>query len=194
MATDTVTERAVQRRGPVVRSAILDATLQLIVEHGYGFSIDEVAARSHVHKTTVYRNWPTKPTLVAAAIDELASTTIDLTRTNDAVADLERLAVSVARTLRTTAGTQAIRAVVAAAADDADLIAAARSFLTGRYHHATAIIDDAVATGQMRHGIDPTLVWEAIVNPLHMRAILGTPATDATARRLVAQTLDGTRR
>ena len=51
-----------------VRSAILAATLDVLVDTGYeGMSIDLVAARAGVHKTTVYRRWPTKSALVAAA-------------------------------------------------------------------------------------------------------------------------------
>ena len=50
--------------------AILDATLQLLVEVGYDLlSIEAVAARAGVGKTTVYRRHATKAALVAAAVD-----------------------------------------------------------------------------------------------------------------------------
>lgn len=52
----------------VVR-AILDA-------HGYrALSVDDVAARAGVAKTTVYRRWPSKGALVAAAIEPAAVAT-----------------------------------------------------------------------------------------------------------------------
>jgi AcrR family transcriptional regulator len=48
---------------------ILRAARELLEEHGYGaFTVDHVAERSGVAKTTIYRRWPTKGTLAAAAI------------------------------------------------------------------------------------------------------------------------------
>ena len=51
-------------------AAILDATSQLLVEVGYDLlSIEAVAARAGVGKTTIYRRYPTKAALVTAAVD-----------------------------------------------------------------------------------------------------------------------------
>lgn len=52
--------------------AILDATVDLLVEQGYqGMSIEGVAARAGVGKTTIYRRWRSKEDLVVDAIEEL---------------------------------------------------------------------------------------------------------------------------
>ncbi len=96
-----------------------------------------------------------------------------------------------ARALRTGAGSGAIRAVLAASADDPELVPTAREFLTGRYQIAVEIIQEGIDSGVLRADLDPTVVWEATVNPLHMRAILGVPASDQTARQLVDLTLHG---
>lgn len=49
--------------------AILAATLQALIEDGYeGMSIEGVAARAGVGKTTIYRRWPGKEELVGAAL------------------------------------------------------------------------------------------------------------------------------
>ncbi len=188
MATETTTR---QRRGVAVQSAVLDVTLELIGEHGYGFSIDDVADRAEVHKTTVYRNWATKPALIAAAIERLADTNITTSRTDDPIADLVALTVAVAKTLRIPTGAQAIRAIVAAAADDSDLVDTARRFLTARYEIAATIIDHAIEQGLLRRDIDSDLMWRSIVNPLHMAAIVGAPASDATARTIIDNILRG---
>ncbi|HEY0250290.1 MAG TPA: TetR/AcrR family transcriptional regulator [Kofleriaceae bacterium] len=48
---------------------VLTTTVELLGESGYGaLRIDEVAAQSGVNKTTIYRRWPTKAQLVAAAL------------------------------------------------------------------------------------------------------------------------------
>ena len=182
------------RRGQAVLDRVLDVTLGLLAEHGYAFTVDEVAEAAGVHKTSVYRRWPTKAALVAAAVSRLAATQVPAHRTGDPLADLTRLAVDVARALRTGAGSGAIRAVLAAAADDPELVPTARQFLTGRYQLAVEIIQEGIDAGVLRDDVDSTLVWESIVNPLHLRAILGTPAGDHTARQLVELALHGATR
>ncbi len=182
------------RRGQAIADVVLDATLGLLANRGYAFTVEEVAAAAGVHKTTVYRRWETKAALVAAAVGRLAAQDIPVERTNDPITDLTALAVLVARSLRHPAAVQALRAVVAAAGEDSDLLPTARRFLTDRYQLAVAIVDDAIALGALRTDIDATLVWEAIVNPLHLRAITGTPTSDDVARALVALVVNGARR
>lgn len=182
------------RRGRVVLERVLDTTLGLLAERGYAFSVDDVAAEAGVHKTTIYRRWPTKAALVAAAAERFAAVEVPERRSDDPFDDLTRLAVDVARALRTGAGSGAIRAVLAAAADDPELVPTARQFLTGRYQLATRILQDAIDAGELRDDLEPVVIWEAIVNPLHMRAILGVPASDHTARQLVDLALHGATR
>lgn len=179
------------RRGQAVLDHVLDTTLAFLAEHGYGFSVDDVARAAGVNKTTIYRRWPTKAALVGAAVARLAAIEVPDRRTDDPIADLTRLALDVARALRTGAGMGALRAVLAAAVDDPQIVPVARQFLTGRYQVAVDIIRAAVDAGALRDDIDPTIVWEAIVNPLHVRAILGAPASDRVCRQLVTLALAG---
>jgi AcrR family transcriptional regulator len=181
------------RRGQYVLDTILDATLRLIAQRGYAFSIDEVAEAAGVHKSTIYRKWPTKATLVGAAVERLAAVEVPIPDTGDPLEDLRTLAVMVARSLQTPAGAQAIRGVVAAASEDPAVVDVAREFLGGRYDAAVALVDAAIAHGQIRPDVDPLLVWQAVVNPLHLRAVLGQPADDSTAEQLLALVLDGAR-
>lgn len=54
------------------RRAVLDAALAELAERGYGaFTIDGVATRSGVARSTIYRLWTDRVALVADAIDEL---------------------------------------------------------------------------------------------------------------------------
>ena len=74
----------------------------------------------------------------------------------DPLADLERLAVPVARALRQPAGANALRAALAAAGAEADLRAAAGTFLTARYAAATDLLVAAQDQGLVASDHDPT--------------------------------------
>jgi AcrR family transcriptional regulator len=71
--TDQLTVRPPGRpRSERAAKAIIDATLDLLAEEGgvAGVSIEAVAARAGVGKTTIYRRWPNKEALI---IDALAA-------------------------------------------------------------------------------------------------------------------------
>ena len=59
-------------RSPEAEQAILDATVELFTTRGLaGLSVEAVAARAGVARTTIYRRWPTKEDLVLAAVTAL---------------------------------------------------------------------------------------------------------------------------
>lgn len=54
---------------------ILAVTLELLRASGYrDFNVDDVAARTGIAKTTIYRRWPTKEALVSAAVEPTLQT------------------------------------------------------------------------------------------------------------------------
>ena len=59
----------VKGRAARVVSDVLIATAEELSRVGYAaLRIEDIAARSGVNKTTIYRRWPTKPELVTAAV------------------------------------------------------------------------------------------------------------------------------
>ncbi len=69
---------------------ILAVALEMLREKGYrDLTVDAVAERAGVAKTTIYRRWPTKGALIAAAIAPIApSATDDILRDAKAMLDL----------------------------------------------------------------------------------------------------------
>lgn len=78
MDNDCSTGRSVKvgrPRSQKSHRAILDATLELLAEQGFdGLSIEGVADRAGVGKTTIYRRWENKEALVSAALQDMRST------------------------------------------------------------------------------------------------------------------------
>ena len=67
---EAITERRPGRpRSAAAAEAILEATVDLLAEEGYlALTVEAVAARAGVAKTTVYRRWPGKDELVMDAL------------------------------------------------------------------------------------------------------------------------------
>ena len=76
MTTTSEPEQGIRKpgrpRSAQAHKAIIDATLELLAEEGFqGLSIEAVAARAGVGKTTIYRRWSSKDELVMEAIRHL---------------------------------------------------------------------------------------------------------------------------
>jgi AcrR family transcriptional regulator len=57
---------------------ILHVALELLREVGFrAFTVDEVSVRTGIAKTTIYRRWPSKGSLIAGALAPLLSRTTD---------------------------------------------------------------------------------------------------------------------
>src|SRR5690242_13798225 len=69
-STDDKSLTGTRRRGQDLETAILDATLDLLAEHGVGaLTMEGVAAAAHTGKASVYRRWPSKEDLLVDAMD-----------------------------------------------------------------------------------------------------------------------------
>ena len=73
------TERRTQaERRTTTRAALLEATIATLVEQGYGrTTTTEVTKRAGVSQGALFRHFPTKSALVAAAAEQLFAETID---------------------------------------------------------------------------------------------------------------------
>lgn len=71
--------RTQAERREATRGALLDATLECLVERGYaGTTTTEVCARAGVSQGALFRHYPTKAHLLAAAIERLYGRLFDL--------------------------------------------------------------------------------------------------------------------
>jgi len=192
--TPLVRERPAAR-GPRVRAAVLAATLGELAETGYAaFTIEGIARRAGVHKTTIYRRWKDRETLVAEAVADLAATQVPFRDTQDLTADLRRYARSFVKFMNSPTG----RAVAAATLSDAgripEIAEAKRRFFADRFRRAEPVVAGAIARGELPPGTDPAELVRTLVAPIYLRILVtAEPIGVDTADTAAAVTLAAAR-
>ncbi len=156
-----------------MRADVLRCTAELVTDLGYDkMSVEDVAACAGVHKTTVYRRWPTKSELVAEAIRAHSADAVPIPDTGSLLEDLRLLAREVAANIGTEQGARRSRSIVAAAASSDELAATMREFWADRLDASRAIVQRAVDRGELSPTTDPNFVIEALIGPLWVRLLL----------------------
>ena len=177
------------------RAAVLDATLAELVDRGYeGMSVESVAGRAGVHKTTVYRRWGSKERLVAEALEAAAESRIGAPDTGDVEGDLRELAHAVRATLSGREGVAAVYALVSGARVSSEVGRIARRFWATRMAQVERIVERAVERGQLRRGTRTAEVIEHLAAPLYYQLLVrGEPPTEADADLAAAVVLAAAR-
>lgn len=173
-------------RAARVRSAVLQATAELLTEVGYDqVTVDEVAARANVHKTTVYRRWPTKPELIADAARVHSDEHVPIPDTGTLHGDLQALARAVVANIGSEGGARRTRSIAAAAMTSNELAAGMHTFWAERLAASGAVVERAIERGELPPNSDANLIIETLIGPLWIRLLLtGEPISDDLADRV----------
>lgn len=178
------------------RQAILDATLQLLAQDGDvgSLTVEAVAARSGVAKTTIYRRWSDKWELAldAVMIDMLPrlDEPVDV---GDTRKELLTFINSVVKMLATPPYGQAMQALVSQIATDPDLARVYREqVVEPRQAELTPVIKRGIVRGDLRPDTDVRLIHELLVGPIFYRLLFsGAPLDRNLGRRIVDAILAG---
>lgn len=175
--------------------AILDAAIDLFAACGFdGLTVEGVAARAGVGKTTVYRRYPSKVDLVMDAAECLAAQRAAVPDTRNARDDLLALANGLVTFLTTTAAGRMIPALVADRRRNADLAAAHARFVAERRERYKRVVQRAIERGELRSDVDVELVVDVLVAPIFYRYLIsGAPLDDAFTEALVDAVLSAFR-
>src|SRR4029453_4752369 len=94
-------------RDPGADRAILDAAAELLAGEGYrAMSIEAIATRARVSKTTIYRRWRSKEELVIELLSQVAAEMMPVADLDNTRAELVQLvAHTLQRPTETPAGT-----------------------------------------------------------------------------------------
>ena len=165
------------------RQQVLDAVATLLVESGFeGLTIDAVAARSGVHRTTVYRRWRDAGGLLTDVVDAARDQPWEPPDTGSLAGDLTEINRQVVAAL--TAEPPIAPALIAASFRSPAAAGALQAFWTDRYRRAAVVVERAAGRGEVGPGVDPRSVIVAACAPIfHELALMRLPVTADLAER-----------
>jgi AcrR family transcriptional regulator len=168
-----------------VRAAVLRATGDALVEHGFDrLDLADVARRADVGKTTIYRRWGTVTALVADLLVDMADQSVPRIETGSLLGDLTANAQLVRRTLTDARQGALFKAVIAAATCDPRTAEALRRFYGTRIAEWAPCVQQAIDRGEVPEGTDTHEVIRAVSAPLYYRLLVsGDPLDKAAAAR-----------
>jgi TetR/AcrR family transcriptional regulator, regulator of autoinduction and epiphytic fitness len=166
-------ERGVDPRIERSRQVILRAALSELGEAGYGaFTIESVAARAGVAKSTIYRHWPDKVTLIGDAFEVAHEHAVPSVEGLTARESLQRLLSHVAEVVVDSAFSSCIPALIEGAERDPRLREFRHRYSALRRQSLTALIAQGVADGEFRAAVDPELAALALLGPIFYQRLM----------------------
>jgi AcrR family transcriptional regulator len=176
-------------RDTKVTDAILDAVLAELANNGFrGMTMEAVARRAGVGKSTLYRRWPSKVEMTADLMRALSVTTTPAPDTGSLAGDVRALLDDVLAWL-TDARVRRIYPDLLAEAQRNPILGEVLMDYVGkpRRARAEAVLDRAAARGELAADADKDLIVDAMGALVFWRLIaLGQPVTEAHLRRVAA--------
>lgn len=178
-----------------IAGSVFAAAVAELTERGYAdISVESIAARAGVHKTTVYRRWGSKPELIRQALAGAASAHIQVPDTGSVEADVGVLARAVQAILFAPQGAAITTALIVGGLSSPEIAGLMRQFWAGRLEAIRVIVDRAVQRGQLPVGTDPAAFMHAVSAPLYYRLLVTRePVTEQDADTAAAAALAAAR-
>jgi AcrR family transcriptional regulator len=172
-ATEAGTATSGRPRDDRATAAILRAALELADEVGFDkLSIEGIAARAGVAKTTIYRRWASVSAIVMDAfladVNRIAPLQERPTARESFLASMRLLA----RAYRSPQA-RVLRSLIGRAQLEPALLEAVRKrWVEPRRQIARAIVRRGMETGELRGGLDPDVVLDALYGPIYHRLLV----------------------
>jgi len=163
-----------------VRKQVVEATVAVLAEEGVaGFSVESVANRSGVARTTIYRRWGSSEALMLEALrEELAPGARRAVDTGSLRNDLMALLQDVTEFCSSEQG-QGIMQTVFIQQGSPVIAAEARAYWAQRFDSAGEIVRRAIKRRELPDGTPERLLLELAVAPIYLRLfIVGEPVDD----------------
>jgi len=176
-------------RDPGLDRAILDSAFSLMVETGIrGFSVREVARRSGIPKSSIYRRWPTRAELLSAVLSRLAAdeTAPD---TGSIRSDLIEVVRKDIQSLNDSGS--ALPRVALESRDDPELAPVVREVVNERRSGRRPVFERAVERGEVDRSVDFDSALDMLQGMLWSRLITHRTLAENDADDIVDCALHG---
>ena len=154
--------------------AVLTRTLEELATHGFdGLSVERIARAAEVNKTSVYRRWPTREALVAAALEGILQRAAAVSPdTGSLRGDLAALLQPVVELMRKPVGRAVLQAALAPDATTAVASLAARKLARQASDPVKALVERSRARGEWQDGAKGEQVIFMLVGAVMHRVML----------------------
>lgn len=191
---EQVKRRVGRPRSARSHQAILRATIELLTEEGFeAMSIEAIAARAGVGKTTIYRRWASKTDLVIDALDTLRAE-VPLVDTGDLRSDLIAVLQSGWQQSPSYLETLTLKMVGELKTNPEIFQAFVARMVVPRSQQFAGMIERAKARGEIRADVAPEFVVDLIAGPILFHTLftsLVAPTPEDFPTRVVDAILDG---
>ena len=170
-------------RGKKVRAAVIAATLGELADTGYAaLTIENIARRAGVHKTTIYRRWTNRESLVADVLGEHIAMDFPVPDTGSVETDLCQLARAFVAWVTGPTGRMIFAAVYSDAARIPGISDVRRELFEYGPRRTAVVITRGIERGELPAGTDPAAVLRALIAPIYFRlTVTGDPVDPAAA-------------
>ena len=163
-------------RSARVQDAVLRSAFALMSEKGVeSLTIADLAKRSGVHETSIYRRWETPK---AVALDACLRSIGDAVPTPDTGSLRSDLIAMMRGALALHASPQGQVILALNRLGDAKAQRARRDFWQQRFMQLQPMFDRAVARGELARDVDPIPLLETLIAPLHFRLLVSAETLD----------------
>jgi AcrR family transcriptional regulator len=182
-------------RSARVREAVLSAVLHELEVNGYaGLSVEAVASRAGVNKTTVYRRWPTLDDLLVDALMTWSEEALPGQATGNIETDLLTLGRELADQLNGGIGRQIVAVVLTSGLRSPQLREATRRYFDQQAVRAAPIVAQAIDRGELPANTDANALLTTFRAPLFYRLVTtGDPIDEASVAQTTRVTLAAAR-
>src|SRR3954451_20253856 len=144
--------------------AIIEATRELLIEEGvHRLTIEGVAARAGVAKTTIYRRYRSKHELALAVLFDMVQRVVAVEDSGDTRAELITFVDGAVRVLESTLMGRVMRGLVSDFATDPELGEAFREqVIAVRVAEVRRLVDRGIERGDLAADVDYELVHELL--------------------------------
>jgi AcrR family transcriptional regulator len=168
--------RAVPPRGRPRDGALDDRILEQVVallgSRGYaGLTLDELAVRSGVAKSTILRRWPSKAAVAAAGVERVALQSVDVPNSGSVRGDLGALLHGARETFVRGRG-QFVARLLREAGHHPEITDLLDAVLHTRRQAYRRVLARAVARGELDPSVDQELMIDMLMGPLWTRLLI----------------------